>query len=79
MEKQRRLYRSEKERLLGGVCGGLAEYFKTDPVLVRVIFVLLTLFVGRSSRACGLYSPVDHHSAGLQPRPLRQGSDEREH
>jgi phage shock protein C len=44
MEKQRRLYRSEKERLLGGVCGGLAEYFKTDPVLVRVIFVILTFF-----------------------------------
>jgi len=46
MEKQRRLYRSEKERLLGGVCGGLAEYFKTDPVLVRVIFVLLTFLLG---------------------------------
>ena len=44
MEKQRRLYRSEKERLLGGVCGGLAEYFKIDPVLVRVIFVILTFF-----------------------------------
>jgi phage shock protein C len=46
MEKQRRLYRSEKERLLGGVCGGLAEYFKTDPVLVRVIFVILTFLLG---------------------------------
>jgi phage shock protein C len=45
MEKQRRLYRSEKDRLLGGVCGGLAEYFKTDPILVRVIFVLLTLLL----------------------------------
>jgi phage shock protein C len=44
MEKQRRLYRSEKDRLLGGVCGGLAEYFGTDPILVRVIFVILTLF-----------------------------------
>ena len=46
MEKERRLYRSEKERLLGGVCGGLAEYFKTDPVLVRVIFVILTFLLG---------------------------------
>ena len=41
-----RLYRSEKHRLLGGVCGGLAEYFNTDPVLVRVIFVLVTLLLG---------------------------------
>jgi phage shock protein C len=46
MEKQRRLYRSEKERLLGGVCGGLAEYFRTDPVLVRVIFVILSILLG---------------------------------
>jgi len=46
MEKPRRLYRSEEHRLLGGVCGGLAEYFKTDPVLVRVIFVLITILLG---------------------------------
>ncbi|MBM4462169.1 MAG: PspC domain-containing protein [Chloroflexi bacterium] len=46
MEKQRRLYRSEKDRLLGGVCGGLAEYFRTDPVLVRVVFVLVTFLLG---------------------------------
>lgn len=46
MEKQRRLCRSEKERLLGGVCGGLAEYFKVDPVLVRVVFVLVTFLLG---------------------------------
>jgi len=46
MEQRRKLYRSEKERLLAGVCGGLAEYFKLDPVLVRLIFVLLALFSG---------------------------------
>ena len=37
-----KLYRSD-DRLLGGVCAGLAEYFDFDPTLVRVAYVLLTL------------------------------------
>jgi phage shock protein C len=39
----RRLTRSDRERMLGGVCGGLAEYFTIDPTLVRLAFVFLTL------------------------------------
>jgi phage shock protein C len=46
MEERRKLYRSEKNRLIGGVCGGLAEYFNTDPTLVRLIFVILALISG---------------------------------
>lgn len=42
----RRLYRSETERMVGGVCGGLADYFQVDPTLVRVAFVLLALLNG---------------------------------
>jgi phage shock protein C len=42
----RRLYRSNKDRFLAGVCGGLAEYFDTDPLLMRIIFILLTLSGG---------------------------------
>ncbi len=42
----KRLYRSRKERMIAGVCGGLAEYLNTDPSLIRVIFALLTLFTG---------------------------------
>jgi phage shock protein PspC (stress-responsive transcriptional regulator) len=41
----RRLYRSRRERLLGGVCGGLAEYFGIDPLIVRIIAVAL-VFAG---------------------------------
>ncbi|MCX7735187.1 MAG: PspC domain-containing protein [Candidatus Kapabacteria bacterium] len=37
----KRLYRIEKNKVFGGVCGGLAEYFEVDPVLVRVLFVVL--------------------------------------
>ena len=43
---EKKLTRSEKERILGGVCGGLAEYFGFDPTLVRLVFVLLTLAGG---------------------------------
>ncbi len=41
---KKRLYRSKKERILGGVCGGIAEYLDTDPTVVRLIWVLLIFF-----------------------------------
>lgn len=41
-----RLMRTQSDRMIGGVCGGLARYLKLDPVLVRLAFVLLTLFKG---------------------------------
>ncbi len=40
---QKRLYRSRHERVIAGVCGGLAQYFAVDPTLVRIIWVLLAL------------------------------------
>ncbi|MGQ9622460.1 MAG: PspC domain-containing protein [Candidatus Caldatribacteriaceae bacterium] len=43
---ERRLYRSRRERILGGVCGGIAEYFGIDPAIVRIIAVLLILVGG---------------------------------
>lgn len=41
----KRLYKSRKEKVIDGVCGGIAEYFEVDPVLVRIVFVLF-FFVG---------------------------------
>lgn len=41
----KKLYRSRDERMIWGVCGGLAKYFDVDPTLVRVLWVLL-LFLG---------------------------------
>ena len=41
-----KLYRSEHDRVLGGVAGGLADFFDVDSTLIRIIFVLLTLFGG---------------------------------
>lgn len=42
----KRLYRSERNRMLAGVAGGIAEYFGIDPTIVRVVFVLLTIWGG---------------------------------
>lgn len=36
------------DRMLGGVCGGLAEYFGLDPTLVRIAYTLLTAFTAFS-------------------------------
>ncbi len=38
---EKRLYRSQSDRMIWGVCGGLANYFTIDPTIVRIIFVLL--------------------------------------
>lgn len=43
---EKRLFRSRKWRVFGGVAGGLAEYFGLDPILMRVIFVIITLING---------------------------------
>lgn len=39
-ETVRKLYRSRKDRVIAGVCGGVADYFKIDPVWVRIVWVL---------------------------------------
>jgi phage shock protein PspC (stress-responsive transcriptional regulator) len=42
----KRLFRNENEKVVGGVCSGVASYFGLDPVIVRVVFVLVALFFG---------------------------------
>ena len=42
---EKRLYRSQSDRMIWGVCGGLAKYFDIDPTIVRIIAVL-TIFLG---------------------------------
>ena len=39
----KKLYRSTSDKMIAGVCGGLAEYFNIDPVIVRLVAVLLLL------------------------------------
>ena len=44
MEEPKRLYRSESDKMIGGVCGGIAEYFTLDPTLVRLGYIVLSVF-----------------------------------
>lgn len=44
MEKH--LQRSRTEKMIGGVCGGLAQYFEIDPTVVRLLWVIVILFGG---------------------------------
>lgn len=42
----KKFYRSRKNRLIAGVCGGLAEYFEIDSIIVRLITLILVLSLG---------------------------------
>ena len=42
----KRLYKSSNNQMISGVCGGIAEYFALDPSLVRLGWVIVTLFSG---------------------------------
>jgi phage shock protein C len=44
-KKPKRLYRSKENRMIAGVCGGIAEYFNVDPTLIRLLWIL-AIFMG---------------------------------
>ena len=39
----KRIYRSIKERKIGGVCGGLGEFLDADPTIIRLLWAIMTL------------------------------------
>lgn len=43
-DPRRRLLLSQSDKKIAGVCGGLADYFDVDATLVRIIFIVLTVF-----------------------------------
>ena len=45
-QEAKKLYRSRKNRMICGVCGGMAEYFEMDPTVMRVLWVLAGLITG---------------------------------
>lgn len=64
----RKLFRSTKNVMVSGVCGGIAEYVGVDPSLVRILWVLVTLasfglgFIGYI--ACAIILPKDVDVSG---------------
>lgn len=39
----KKLYLSDTDKKIGGVCGGLGEYFEKDPTLFRILFIIIAL------------------------------------
>ena len=50
---EKKLYKSNQNKMLDGVCGGIAEYFGIDPTVVRLIWVLFSLMGG-----CGILAYI---------------------
>lgn len=47
MENQtKRLYRNTNNKIIAGVCSGVGDYFNIDPVIIRLLWVILTIFGG---------------------------------
>ena len=46
MAKIKKLYRSKKDKIIGGVCGGIGKYLKTDPTLIRLLCIFAILLWG---------------------------------
>ena len=42
----KKLYRSRSNRMLAGICAGIANYFNVDPTIVRLVFVIMALAGG---------------------------------
>ena len=40
----KKLYRSRNNRMIAGVCGGIAEYFNIDPTIIRIIWAILCIY-----------------------------------
>lgn len=69
--QQHRLMRSRTEVIVSGVCGGLGEYFGVDPVIVRLIFVLVTLTTGLGLLIYPALWVAMPKAPALPPVPLR--------
>ena len=44
METEKRLLRSRSDKVIAGIAGGLGKYFNIDPLIIRILFVILALF-----------------------------------
>ena len=70
----KKLYRSRTQRVLGGVCGGLAEYFEVDVVIIRLVFVLL-LFANAPAVIGYLIAWIVIPEGGYSPRQAGPGEE----
>ena len=60
MDERKRLYKSRNNKMICGVCAGIADYFNIDPSIVRVLWAVLALAAGTGVRAyiaCAIILP----------------------
>ncbi|MGE0227962.1 MAG: PspC domain-containing protein [Dehalococcoidia bacterium] len=79
MEERRRLTRDHDDRMLGGVCSGIAKHFDLDPTLVRIAFVILAFVSGVGIIAyvvMWLLLPADDRAEVATRRVMRDNVDE---
>ena len=55
----RRLYRSSSNKIIAGVCGGIGEYFNIDPVIVRILAIVIPGFGWLAYLICALIIPSE--------------------
>lgn len=55
--ESRRLYRSRSNRILAGVCGGIGEYLGIDPVIIRILAVIIPGFGWVAYLICAILMP----------------------
>ena len=46
MTEKKRLYKDTENKMIGGVCAGIADYFAIDPTIVRLAWVFFSMFYG---------------------------------
>ena len=75
----KRIYRSQDDRIIAGVCGGFAEYFGMDTTIVRLIWIFFTIFGGMGILAY-IFSIIliaENNNSSVKEIKTDEGSDEK--
>ena len=73
------LYKSRNDRMVAGVCGGLAEYFGLDSTLIRIVWAVMILMGGSGLAlyiVCAIIIPNDTDGRSIYQDPSYRGDDD---
>jgi phage shock protein PspC (stress-responsive transcriptional regulator) len=59
MEQYKRLRRSQRNKIIAGVCGGIGEFFNIDPVVVRILAIVIPGFGWVAYLICAIIIPSE--------------------
>lgn len=77
---RKKLYRSKKNKIIAGVIGGIGEYFDVDPVLLRLLWVLIVAFTGFIPGIIAypfaiIIIPANNESQSVKPQPVAENPE----